>query len=268
MPILSKPKRLAIESAQGTYALECRGVTDSWDLHDGDPKLRITFSDTDGWIGIFHIGVIYGVMRLDTNRKALLARCKATEKSEIRENVYDEFDEDEDDEIKRKEREEVISEEEDVFSDLSTTETWKEDTVSDISSNEPQEEIYESDSDGLIVLASRKRKRALVEAREIEARRKSSIKRLKPSASTVNDRIYFKWRGREHGEGDNASDSSKKNTGYLQFTDAHCTKFESTISNDLIGRNVYFQGFKISTDGGAVTNTYREYSEHAQNGWF
>ena len=53
-----------------------------------ESSLKINYCKTDGWIGIFEIGVTYGVMRLDTDRKGLLARCKATEKNESRVDDY------------------------------------------------------------------------------------------------------------------------------------------------------------------------------------
>ena len=242
--VSSKLRKFAIESAQGTYAIECRGRMDNYDYDDNDCSLRITYSEVDGWVGIFRIGVIYGVMRFDTDRKALLARCKATEKNESR------IDEDTEmivslEELETTEEEEVVSEEEDVFSDLSALEEEEEDEF----------DPYELVDDGM----RRKRRRAPSEAREIPA------KRSKLCSPNTPNRLYFKWRGREQGEGDVAYDFYKKNSGYLQFTDATCTKFDSTISNELIGKNVRFQGCKISNDGGAVTKTYREYSERAGN---
>lgn len=241
LPVSSKPRKFAIESAQGTYAIECRGSMDSYDHDPADSSLRITYSKADGWTGIFRIGVIYGVMRLNTDRKALLARCKATEKNESRRDSHtgmdiplEEFD--------TTEVEENASEEEDVFSDLSLGE---------------QDEGSESDSDGFKIVIRRKRRRPPTKARE------PSAKRSKISSTTSPHRLYFKWRGREQGEGDVAYDFYKNNAGYLQFIDASCTKFDSTISNALIGKNVRFQGFKISNDGGPVTRTYREYAERA-----
>ena len=238
----SKLRKFAIESAQGTYAIECRGRVDIYDHDDNDSSLRITYSEIDGWVGIFRIGVIHGVMRLDTDGKALLARCKATEKNESRIDECTEMQVPLE-ELETTEEEEGYSEEEDVFSGLSEGE-------------EDEEEV--SDSYGLVVVGMRrKRRRAPSEAREGPAKRSKSSSRNRPN------RLYFKWRGREQGEGDVAYDFRKKNTGYLQFTDATCTKFDGTISNELIGENVRFQGFKISNDGGAVTKTYREYSERA-----
>lgn len=238
----SKLRKFAIESAQGTYAIECRGRVDIYDHDDNDSSLRITYSEIDGWVGIFRIGVIYGVMRLDTDGKALLARCKATEKNESRIDECTEMQVPLE-ELETTEEEEGYSEEEDVFSDLSEGE-------------EDEEEV--SDSYELVVVGMRrKRRRAPSEARE------SPAKRSRPSSRNKPNRLYFKWRGREQGEGDVAYDFRKKNTGYLQFTDATCTKFDGTISSELIGKNVRFQGFKISNDGGAVTKTYREYSERA-----
>lgn len=244
LPVLSKPRKFAIESAQGDYAVECRGVMDNFHgTDDDDSSLRITYTKADGWVGIFKIGVIDGVMRLDTDRKALLARCKATEKNESRVDDLTGTDIPLD-ELGTTEEEDGASEEEDLFSDLSADEKDVED--------EPRSPIFAA-------AVRRKRKSAPTKAP------KPSTKRSKLSSSTSSNRLYFKWRGREQGEGDVAYDGYKKNTGYLQFTDSNCIKFESTISNDLIGKNVRFQGFKISADRGAVTGTYREYSERAGN---
>ena len=247
LPVSSKSSKLKVESAQGTYAIECRGATENWcDSPYEHSSLRITYSKTDGWVGIFSIGIIYGVMRLSTDRKALLARCKATERNESRIDGFLDIQVPLE-ELSTTEEEDNASEEEDVFSDLS-----------DLSGNESEErnEKDETGPDGLSVFPG-KRKEAPTKAHA------NSAKRLKLSQSTPCNRLYFKWRGREKGEGDVAYDLDKKNTGYLQFTDANCIKFESTISHDLIGKNVLFQGFKISDDGGAVTRTYRDYSERA-----
>ena len=244
LPILSKSMKVKEESVKGTYAIECRGASEDWiDSCDEDSSLRITHSEKEGWVGIFSIGIIYGVMKLGTDRKALLARCKATEKHEARIDDYTEMEVPLE-ELETTEEEDDASEEEDVFSDLSES--------------EQEEEREEAQfGPGGFTAPSRKRTKPPTKAHAAAA------KRLKVSRSTSCNRLYFKWRGREQGEGDVAYDDDKKNTGYLQFTDAHCTKFESTISNDLIGKNVLFQGFKISNDGGAVTRTYRDYSTRA-----
>lgn len=241
LPVSSKPRIFAIESAQGSYAIECRGVMDNYhSSNPDDSSLRITYSKTDGWVGIFEIGVIYGVMRLDTDRKALLARCKATEKNESRLDDGPGMDLSLE-ELETTEEEDDASEEEDLFSDLSADEKDEE--------HEPMPPVF-----GAVI----RRKRSVP-----EKALGTSAKRPRLSLSTSSNRLYFKWRGREQGDGDVAHDGYKKNAGYLQFTDATCTKFESTISNALVGKNVRFQGFKISADGGAVTRTYREYSERA-----
>ena len=242
LPVSSKPRTFGIKSAQGTYAVECNGKMDSYcGLNPDEYSLRITYSKVDGWIGIFKIGVLYGVMRFDVDRKALLARCKATDKNEARLDEYTEMTIPLE-ELNTTELEDNASEEEDIFSDLSTDERCEED--------EPG-----SFEDGVWI--GRKRRRAFDKAPSAAKRLKSS-----PNTSTTN-RLYFKWRGREEGEGDVAYDGYKNNTGYLQFTDSHCTHFESTMSNDLIGRNVRFQGFKICNEGGAATRNYRQYSERA-----
>ncbi len=244
LPVLSKPRKFAIESAQGTYAVECRGVMDNYHgSGEDDSSIRITHSKTDGWVGIFNIGVLYGVMRLNIDRKSLLARCKATEKNESRVDDRTEMDIPLE-ELGTTEEENDASEEEeeDVFSDLSADEKDEED--------EPR-------SFNLSAVARGKRKMPPTKAPN------TSTKRPKQSSTTSSNRLYFKWRDREHGEGDVAYDFYKNNAGYLQFTDSNCTKFESTISNTLIGKNVRFQGFKVSDDGGTVTRTYREYSERA-----
>ena len=245
LPILSKSMEVKEESARGTYAIECRGASEDWIDSPNQGSIRITYSKQEGWVGIFSIGVIYGVMKLGTDRKALLARCKATEKNEARIDDYTEM-EIPLEELETTEEEDNASEEEDVFSDLSESE------------QDEEREEDELEPGGFTVLP-RKRKKAPTKAHA------AASKRLKSSQSTPSNRLYFKWRGREQGEGDVAYDFRKNNSGYLQFTDAHCTKFESTISNDLIGKNVLFQGFKISNDGGAVTRTYREYSTRAGN---
>lgn len=242
LPILSKSTRVKEESVQGTYAVECRGVSDNWDCRE-DSSLRITYDEREGWVGIFSIGIIYGVMKLSTDRKALLARCKATERNEARIDDHTGMDIPLAD-LETTEEEDNASEEEDVFSDLSE-------------SKQREQRVQDEYEPGGFTVLPRKRESPPTEAHTAAA------KRLKTSRSTSSNRLYFKWRGREQGEGDVAYDGYKNNAGYLQFTDAHCTKFESTISNDLIGKNVLFQGFKISNDGGAVTRTYREYSTRA-----
>lgn len=242
LPVLSKPRKFAIESAQGNYAVECRGVMDNYS-HDDDSSIRIIHSKTDGWVGVFKIGVIYGVMRLDTDRKALLARCKATEKNESRVDDHTGMDIALE-ELGTTEEDDDASGEEDVFSDLSADERDQGD--------EPKSHISAS------AVVREKRKSAPTRAPNPAA------KRPKPSSSISPNRLYFKWRGREKGQCEVAYDGYKKNTGYLQFTDSNFTKFESTISSDRIGKNVRFQGFKVSADGGgAATRTYRDYSERA-----
>ena len=238
LPVLNKSMTMKEESTRGTYAVECRGASDNWFQYDEDSSLRITYNEEEGWVGIFSIGVLYGVMKLGTDRKALLARCKAIEKDEARSDSDTETDKSLE-ELKATEEEDNASEEEDVFSDLSE--------------GDQDEKSIMNDSGGFSVLP---RKRTNAQTKPHAA----AAKRLKLSRSTASNRLYFKWRGREQGQDDVAYDTCKNNTGYLQFTDAQCTKFESTISNDLIGKNVLFQGFKISNDGGAVTSTYREYS--------
>ena len=255
LPILSKSMKVKEESAQGTYAIECKGASENWeDLCNEVSSLRITYSEKEGeekgWIGIFSIGIIYGVMKLGTDRKALLARCKATEKNEAR------IDDDIGVQIPLEELE--TTEEEDDASGEEEKEEEEEDVFSDLSESEEDEEGKEDEFGPPNTVPHRKRAKPPTKAHAAAA------KRLKASRSTSSNRIYFKWRGREEGEGDVAYDFRKNNTGYLQFTDANCTKFESTISNDVIGKNVLFQGFKISIDGGAVTRTYLEYSTRAQ----
>ena len=88
LPILSKSMKLKDESAQGTYAVDCIGASENRDGCEENSSLRITYSEKEGWVGIFSIGVIYGIMKMDTDRKALLARCKATEKNEARIDEY------------------------------------------------------------------------------------------------------------------------------------------------------------------------------------
>lgn len=235
-PVLSRPRKFAIESAQGTYAIECRKVMGTY--YGSDPNessLRITYSRNDGWIGIFEIGIIYNVMRLDTERKGLLARCKATEKNESRVDDHTgmHIPLEESESI---EGEDDASEEEDVCGDLSADET---------------EDVDGSESSSFEIVTRRKRRRAPTKA-------SNPAKRSKPSSTRPSNRLYLKWRGREKGEGGVAYDFYRKNTGYLQSTDSNCTKFESTISNDFTGKNMRFQGFKVSADGSADTRTYHE----------
>ena len=245
LPILSRSMNLKEKSAQGTYAVECRGASEQWIDSRDEGSLRITYSEKEGWVGIFSIGVIYGIMKMGTDRKALLARCKATEKNEARIDEYT-ITEMTLQELETTEEEDNASEEEDVFSDLSERGQ----------DEEREEDEFER---GEFSVLPRKRTKAPTKAHAAAA------KRLKAARNTSSKRLYFKWRGREQGEGDVAYDFRKKNTGLLQFTDANCTKFESTISNELIGKNVLFQGFKGSNDGGAVTRTYREYSTRMGN---
>ena len=246
LPILSKSMKMREESAQGTYAIECRGASENYYECEEYPSLRITYRENAGWIGSFSIGMIYGIMKLGTDRKALLARCRATEEDEARIDDHTGTDVSRE-ELETTEGEDNTSEEEeDVFSDLSER-------------GQDEEKMGDDYEPGGFAVLPRKRTKPPTKAHTAAA------KRLRSSPSTSSNRLYFKWRGREQGEGDVAHDFRKNNTGYLQFTDAHCAKFESTISNDLIGKNVLFQGFKISNDGGAVTRTYREYSTRAGN---
>ncbi|KAL9075007.1 MAG: hypothetical protein Q9161_001938 [Pseudevernia consocians] len=117
LPVMSKPRKFAIESSQGIYGFECRGVMDNYS-QDDDSSLRIIDKKTDGWVGTFKIGVIYGVMRLDTDRKALLGRCKATEKNKSRVDDHTGL-EISLEELGTTEEDDDASEEEEVFSDLS-----------------------------------------------------------------------------------------------------------------------------------------------------
>ena len=93
-----------------------------------------------------------------------------------------------------------VSEEEDVFSDLSADEKDLED--------EHRSPIFAE-------AIRRKLKTAPTKAPN------TSAKRSKLSPSTSANRLYFKWRGREQGEGDVAYDGYKKNTEYLHFTDSN-----------------------------------------------
>lgn len=130
------------------------------------------------------------------------------------------------------------SEEDDVFSDLEKDEL-----------NKAWSHVFGRISCG-------KRKIAPTEAASARA------KRPRMSSSSSINRIYFKWRGHIQGDCSVAYDGYKRNAGYLQFTDSHCTRFEGTISSILIGgKNVPFRGFKVSADGGAEMRTYCEYKE-------
>lgn len=171
LPVLSKPRKFAIDSAQGGYAIECRGVMDSFigTDDDDDSSLEITYTKADGWVGSFKIGVIYGVMRLDTDRKALLARCKATEKNESRVDglagVAIPLDE-----LETTVEESDVSEEEDVFSDLSADEKDLED--------EPRSPI----------LAALVRKRKNTPTKALN----DSAKHSRTLPNSPSNRIYFK----------------------------------------------------------------------------
>ena len=172
IPILSKSMKVKEESAQGTYAIECRGLSEQWIDSRDEGFLRITYSEKEGWVGIFSIGVIYGIMKLGTDRKALLARCKATEKNEARIDEYT-ITEMTLEELETTEEEDNASEEEDVFSDLSER------------GQDEERESDEFERGGFSVL-SRKRTQAPTKAHAAAA------KRLKASRSMSSNRLYFK----------------------------------------------------------------------------
>ena len=67
-----------------------------------------------------------------------------------------------------------------------------------------------------------------------------STKSPKLSTSSSLSRLYFKWRGRKHGDGAVAYNFYKKNAGYLQFADLIWTKFEITIFDDFVENNFRF----------------------------
>ncbi|CAF9938260.1 hypothetical protein IMSHALPRED_000733 [Imshaugia aleurites] len=232
LPVLSKPQRFTIESAQGSYVIDSRGLNDNFpSTNSSTGYINIIPSKADGWIGIFEIGIIRGVMRLDTDRKALLARCKATQKNKYRVDHSGMLIPLE--ELGPTEEKNGASEEDDVFSDLEKDEL-----------NKAWSHVFGRISCG-------KRKIAPTEAASARA------KRPRMSSSSSINRIYFKWRGHIQGDCSVAYDGYKRNAGYLQFTDSHCTRFEGTISSILIGgKNVPFRGFKVSADGGAEMRTY------------
>ena len=153
LPMPSKPRRFTIESARGNDAVEFRGVMDRYPGSDYDnSNLRITYSKIYGWVSIFKIGVIYSVIRLGTDRKALLARYKATKKNKSRVDNYIGMDIPFE-ELEITEEEDDISEEEDVFSDLSVDEN-------DNADEEEEEEEKDEDTSlsGFVVVIRRKRR--------------------------------------------------------------------------------------------------------------
>lgn len=86
-------------------------------------------------------------------------------------------------------------------------------------------------------------------------------KRSKPSSSPPSRRVFLQWRGRETGEGEIQLDQNQ--WGHLDFADNACTKFEGRISFDLLGENLPFTGYKVSNDGGDVTERWSDLSESA-----
>ena len=225
LPVSSELRPLQIESARGEYAVECREVMHNHGGLDGDDSsLKIFYRNTVGWVGHLKLGIIYGVMGLHIDRKALLARCKAREKNKSREDDHGGGMDTTLEELETIDVEADANEEEDVSSNLSAL--------------EPTE--FKEAALGI----DRKRKQAFTKAP------KSPAKRAKLPSSTSSNRLYFEWRGLE---GDIVCSPYKDNVGYLQFADATCTRFESTISSPMVGKNVRFRGFKISTDGNTVT---------------
>ncbi|KAL8729521.1 MAG: hypothetical protein Q9166_004693 [cf. Caloplaca sp. 2 TL-2023] len=88
-------------------------------------------------------------------------------------------------------------------------------------------------------------------------------KRNKASSKADQRRLHLQWRGRETGEGEIQLGDVKSNAGYLDFIDNACTRFEGRISFDLVGKNLAFTGYKISSSGASVTDSWSNYSESA-----
>ena len=109
---------------------------------------------------------------------------------------------------------------------------------------EEDEEDEDEDEKGYDHATAAKRK-------TISALQPPPAKRTKPSQSAHSRHLYLQWRGCETGEGEIQLDFD--NSGYLDFTDATCAKFEGRASFDLLGNSMPFQGYKISADGGPVT---------------
>ncbi|OCK84555.1 hypothetical protein K432DRAFT_378486 [Lepidopterella palustris CBS 459.81] len=74
-------------------------------------------------------------------------------------------------------------------------------------------------------------------------------------------RIYLQWRGRETQENEIQLDYDNSNTGYIDFTDNACTKFEGVASFSLVGEDVAFEGLKIGTTPQARAEPWSNFSE-------
>ncbi|KAL9629481.1 MAG: hypothetical protein Q9164_006862 [Protoblastenia rupestris] len=92
---------------------------------------------------------------------------------------------------------------------------------------------------------------------------KQGSKRPKKSTGNSDRCLFLKWRGDETGEGEIQLDTGDCNSGSIEYLDPACTRFKGTFSADLLGEDVPFQGFKISSDGGSVIKSWGDYSESA-----
>ncbi|KAF2817107.1 uncharacterized protein BDZ99DRAFT_564906 [Mytilinidion resinicola] len=93
LPKSASRQAFSIEQARGSYAIQCDKITSEWP--QGSPlKLRIVLG-LQGVVGMFHFGVIEGIMWFEVNEEGLLGMEHDEDESQDEDNFEDE-DEDED----------------------------------------------------------------------------------------------------------------------------------------------------------------------------
>ncbi|KAH7129054.1 hypothetical protein EDB81DRAFT_871731 [Dactylonectria macrodidyma] len=96
--------------------------------------------------------------------------------------------------------------------------------------------------------------------RTVQAAKPRAAKRSKATTSPSR-RVYFRLRGAETGEGEIFYDPE---LGHLDFSDDDCVRFDGVADELLcIGRNVKFQGFKISDTPQRRPAAWSSFSEKA-----
>ena len=223
-----KQRGSASGSMIGRYIVKCEAISNNWSDQAQDLDLSIVQGGNDEFVGIFHFGILEGIMRLGPDPRVL--RDKETRRrGNTRGHAFDE-----DSEV--------------------------EEETSDDEDGDEENADEEADDDDNIAKPARavgtKRKAVLQPVGQ------SSIKKTHARPTPV-PRCYLRWRGRETGEGEIQLDHDNHNTGHLDFTNSTYSKFEGVASFDLVGEAVPFTGYKVSGVGGPVTRTWEEFSEKA-----
>jgi hypothetical protein len=217
-------QREKLNKCMGSYVIRCSEITDGWDNCDS-LSIDIAAGTKAGILeAAVKFGIIESTMLLAFNQDDFDA-CMASgnEEDENDKYVYDE-----DYGVYRKRQAAMASDESE-----NDTYSYDEDDAVYRKRN-----TYEDDY-GL----HRKRK-ATANTTALKSGSGRQKKQIKLGMDTSN-RLFFRLRGRETGEGQIFFDA---NQGYLDFTDSGFVVFKGVGAPEHVGNRVPFEGFKLSKE--------------------